>query len=260
MRFIDAIRSILFNVVFVVWSLFFLGLIVAPLCFLKSEKPVRVGVKFYCSSAIWIARWVMGIKTDVRGLDYCPKTGSFILAAAHQSNMDPMLAFCIRPDVSALAKKELFSTPFVGPILTKMQIVRVDRQAHNAHKGMDGVAQHIIELGRPLIVYPQATRILIGDSKKLKSGAYFLHQDTKLPVVPVATNSGLFWSKGFWHRSGTVVFEFGPALPSGLSKEEFMNHLENHLVKRSNQLVVEAGYGYLLSVNAPGTGKKTGGR
>lgn len=250
MRFIDAIRSVLFNVTFVVWSLLFLGIVVAPLIFLKSEKPVRAGVNFYCHSAIWLARWVMGIKTEVRGLEHCPKKGSFILAAAHQSNMDPMLAYCIRPDVSALAKKELFSMPFVGPILTKMQIVRIDRQAKNAHKGMDDVARHIIELERPLIVYPQATRVLIGQSKKLKAGAYFLHQDTNLPVVPVATNTGLFWAKGFWHRSGTAVFEIGEPFPEGLSKAEFMARLQDHVVTRSNALITDAGYADLLSKNS----------
>lgn len=250
MRIIDAIRSILFNVVFVVWSLLFLGLAVAPLCFLKSEKPVRAGVNIYCNSAVWLARWVMGIRLEIRGAEHYPKKGGFILAAAHQSNMDPMVAYCIRPDVSALAKKELFSMPFVGPILKKMQIVRIDRQAKDAHKGMSDVAKHIVQMDRPLIVYPQATRVLIGQSKKLKSGAYFVHQDTKLPVVPVATNTGLFWTKGFWHRSGTAVFEFGEPFPQGLSKDAFMKRLKAHVVTRSDELIEEAGYGNLLPQKA----------
>ncbi|MEX0299073.1 MAG: lysophospholipid acyltransferase family protein [Kordiimonas sp.] len=207
---------------------------------------MRAGVNFYCASCIWLARWVMGIKLEHRGLEHCPKEGGFILAAAHQSNMDPMIAYCVRSDVSALAKKELFSTPFVGPILKKMQIVRIDRQAKDAHKGMSNVAKHIVEMDRPLIVYPQATRVLIGQTKKLKSGAYFVHQDTKLPVVPVATNTGLFWSKGFWHRSGTAVFEFGEPLPADLSKDAFMKQLKAHVVDRSDELVTEAGYGHLL--------------
>lgn len=247
MRLIDGIRSILFNVVFIIWTLVVLGVCVWPLCLLKSEKPVRVGVNFYCAGCVWIARWVMGIRMEYRGLEHCPKTGGFIFAAAHQSNMDPMLAYCIRPDVSALAKKELFSTPFVGPILKKMQIVRVDRQSKDAHRGMTDVAKHIVEMDRPLIVYPQATRVLIGQSKKLKSGAYFVHQDTKLPVVPVATNTGLFWTKGFWHRSGTAVLEFAEALPQGLNKDVFMKRLHAHVVDRSDELVEEAGYGHLLS-------------
>lgn len=250
MRFLDAIRSVLFNVIFVVWSLIFLGVFVAPLCFFASEKTVRKGVGLYCAGSVKLAHLLMGIKSEFRGLENCPKEGAFILAAAHQSNMDPMLAYCVRGDVSALAKKELFSMPFVGTILRKMQIVRIDRQAKNAHKGMDDVAEHIVELGRPLIVYPQATRVPIGQKKKLKAGAYHLHEDTKLPVVPVATNTGLFWTKGMWHRSGTAVFEFGEPFPSGLSKSEFMERLEGHVVVRSNELVEEAGYGNLLPAPA----------
>lgn len=246
MRLINGIRSIFWNIIFILWSLLFLGIFVAPLCFLKSENPVRWGVGVYCRGSVMLARIVMGIRVEIRGLEHCPKEGGFILAAAHQSNMDPMLAYCIRGDVTALAKKELFSVPFVGPILAKMQIVCIDRGAHNAHKDMDDVARQVVNLQRPLIVYPQATRVPIGKTKKLKSGAYFLHQDTDLPVVPVATNTGLFWSKGFWHRSGTAVYDIGEPFPKGLSKNAFMKRMEAHVVTRSNELVSEAGYANLL--------------
>ena len=246
---INGIRSILWNVVFVIWTLLFLGIVVAPLCFLKSEKPVRWGVGLYCHGSVKLAHLIMGVSREYRGLENCPKEGAFILAAAHQSNMDPMLAYCVRPDVAALAKKELYSVPFVGSILTKMQIVKIDRADHTAHKGMDDVAEHIIELQRPLLVFPQATRVAIGKEKKLKSGAYFLQKDTDLPVVPVATNTGLFWGKGFWHRPGKAIYEFGKPIPKGLSKRAFMAQLEKHVVLRSNELVEEAGYGDLLPQN-----------
>lgn len=247
MRLLDPVRSVFFNVAFYGFSILFLALAVTPVCFFGSEKAVRKMVVAYCRGCIWIARWIMGIKVDYRGTEHCPPEGAVMLAAAHQSNMDPMLTICLRGDVTALAKKELFTMPLVGRILKKMNIVRIDRQSRNAHKDMDKVGKEVQALGKPLIVYPQATRTAIGQKRKLKSGAYFLHKDTQIPVIPIATNTGLFWRKGFFHRSGTVVFEMGPALPGNLDKEEFMAQIEKWVVQKSDQLVIEAGYGHLLS-------------
>ncbi|MFC3052261.1 lysophospholipid acyltransferase family protein [Kordiimonas pumila] len=247
MRWLDPIRSVFFNIVFYSFTILFLGLAVLPLCYFKSEKRVRRMVGVYCSSSLWIARWIMGIKAEYRGLENYPKEGGFILAAAHQSNADAIMTFCLRSDVTALAKKELFSTPIVGRILAKMQVIRIDREARHAHKGMTEVGNSVVEMGRPLIVYPQATRIRIGQqAKKLKSGAYFLQQETGLRVVPVATNTGLFWRKSFWHRSGTMVFDIGAPIPEGLDKDAFMAQLETWIVDRSNMLVIEQGFGHLL--------------
>jgi len=246
MRIIDGIRSIFFNVVFFLFSLFFLGLIVLPFCFGKDENRVRRLVDVYCRSCRWIAHWVMGIRSEYRGLENLPKEGGFILAAAHQSNMDPIMTFPLHSGVTALAKKELFSTPIVGRILAKMGIIRIDRQAKNAHRGMLDVGNQVAALGRLLIVYPQGTRVPIGQYKRLKSGAYYLHADTGLPVVPVSTNTGLFWTKGFFHRSGTAVYEIGIPFPAGLSKDDFMKKLHGYLIDRSHELVAEAGYGALV--------------
>jgi 1-acyl-sn-glycerol-3-phosphate acyltransferase len=246
MRLIDGIRSVFFNIIFLAWTVLFLGLIVLPLCFVSNEKTVRRGVHWYCIGCIGIARWVMGIRYEYRGVENIPTEGGFILAAAHQSNLDAMMTFPLRNDVTALAKRELFSLPIIGPILRKMQIIRIDRQAKNAHKGMQGVGEQVVEQGSLLLVYPQATRVPIGQVKRLKSGAFFLYADTGLPVVPTSTNVGLFWTKGFFHRSGKAVYEIGPAFPVGLSKDDFMKRLHGYVVDRSHELVAEAGYSELL--------------
>lgn len=250
MKVTDRIRSLLFNLIFYPFSLLFLGLVVAPLCFARTDGPVRRGIYWYCVGALWVARLCSGIKYEHRFADRLPKDGALIIAAAHQSNMDPILTYLVRSDVTALAKKELFRLPFVGQILTKAKIIRIDRQSRSAHRGMDDVAEHVHEYGRPLIVYPQATRVAIGKKKPLKTGAYYLYKDAGLKVYPVATNTGLFWSRGFWHRAGTAVFQIGEAFPEGLSKAEFMERMHEEVVVKSNELVRDAGYGHLLPDDA----------
>lgn len=243
---IHAVRSVLFNIVFYGFSILFLGLVILPLCFVAGEKTVRGLVDFYCRAARGIAKWVMGIKYEYRGLEHIPEHDGFILAAAHQSNLDPIMTFPIRSGVTALAKKELFSTPIVGQILRKIGVIRIDRQSKNAHKAMHGVGQQVKDNNNLLIIYPQGTRVPVGQTKRLKSGAYHMHVDTGLTVVPVATNTGLFWTKGFFHRSGKAVYEVHPPMASSLEKDEFLKQLEEIVVDRSHTLMSEAGYAHLL--------------
>ncbi|WP_262692848.1 lysophospholipid acyltransferase family protein [Kordiimonas aestuarii] len=243
---INGIRSILFNIIFYPFTVLYCGGVLMPLCLAKTDYAVRRGILGYCLSSLWIARFTLGLKYEYRGAEKLPKEGAFILAAAHQSNMDPILTFPLRNDVTALAKKQLFKVPFIGTALRKAKIVRIDRESRTAHKGMEDVAKHIQELGRPLIVYPQATRVRPGHYKRLKSGAYYLQADTSLPVYTVSTNTGLFWTKGFWHRGGTAVYEINGPLPHGLDKTEFMEAIDKAVVRRSDELMLEAGYGYLL--------------
>ncbi|MBO6504235.1 MAG: 1-acyl-sn-glycerol-3-phosphate acyltransferase [Kordiimonadaceae bacterium] len=250
MKLSDRIRSLFFNIVFYPFTLLFCGLVVAPMCFAKTDGPVRKGIGWYCQGSLWVARICSGIKFEYRNAKGMPKDGTLIICAAHQSNMDPILTYPLRSDVTALAKKELFKIPFIGSIIKKAQIIRIDRQSKKAHKAMDSVTDHMRETGRPLIVYPQATRVAIGKSRPLKSGAYYLYKDSGLKVVPVSTNTGLFWTRGFWHRAGTAVFQVGDPFPEGLSKEEFMARVHEEVVVKSNELVREAGYGHLLPEDA----------
>jgi len=253
-RIIDGIRSVFFNIAFYFFSIGFLGLIVLPFCYIGSERAVRYLIDIYCRGARGIGRWVMGIRYEYRGLEHIPADTGFILAAAHQSNLDPIMTFPVRSGVTALAKKELFSTPIVGQILRKMGIIRIDRQAKNAHKAMQGVGQQVKENKNLLIIYPQGTRVPVGETKRLKAGAFHVHADTGLPVIPVATNTGLFWTKGFFHRSGKAIYEIHPPMAPETDKAAFMKKLEAVVVDRSHQLMSEAGYAALLPSPKMGNG------
>ncbi|MCO1333618.1 1-acyl-sn-glycerol-3-phosphate acyltransferase [Microbulbifer sp. OS29] len=94
-------------------------------------------MKNYCVGTRTIARWVMGIKCEFRGIENLPKEGALILAAAHQSYLDLLL----RSDVTALAKRELFTLPIIGPILRKIRVIRVDRKDTNVHLDMQCVGE-----------------------------------------------------------------------------------------------------------------------
>ncbi|WP_374764828.1 lysophospholipid acyltransferase family protein [Yunchengibacter salinarum] len=239
---VDAIRSVLFNLAFYGFNLIYLPLVVLPATLVAGEGAIRRLIWVYCRSSVFLARWVMGIRLVYDGEEALPRTGPIIIAAAHQSNMDPIITYLLRSDVTALAKKELFRVPVIGRVLSRIGIVKVDRQSGRAHRGMDQVGEAVRAEGKALIVYPQATRVKPGDRRKLKSGAYHLQQDTGLPVYPVATNTGLFWRKGFFHRSGVAVFRVGEKLPHNLSKAAFMERLTDTVVHDSEALAEAAGF------------------
>ncbi len=241
----NIVRSILFNLLFYSFTVVYC-LLILPLCLLPGEGPVRKGIHGFCLGSVWLARHIMGITFEYRFPERMPKEGALVIAAAHQSYMDPMLAFFLRHDVTALAKKELFQLPLIGQLLRKMNVIRVYRGTGKAHRGMQDVAKKINEKGQPLIVYPQATRVAIGHHRELKAGAYFIQEQGEIPVYPIATSTGACWTRGFWHRSGTVIFEVCEPIEAGLSKAEFMTRLEHDVVERSHELIIETGFGHLL--------------
>ena len=69
--------------------------------------------------------------------------------------------------------------------------------------------------GRPVIIYPEGTRVRVGETPELKSGFAALYRALGLPVVPVAVDSGRLWGRGLVHRSGTVTFKVGETIPRG---------------------------------------------
>lgn len=231
------LRSLLFNLIFYtltpVWAV---GL--TPLLLFRSPVPLRRGIGLWTSVIFFLARAILGLRIERRGVDRLPRHTGYILAAKHQSNLDPIVTFALLPDMTALAKKELFAIPIIGALFRKLGIIRIDRQAGTAHQAMPDAARAVIDARRPLLVYPEGTRVPVGERRKLKSGAFHLQTASKLAVYPVATNSGLFWRKGLLGmRGGTVVFEIGEPVPAGLTKAAFMALLHERVVDRSDTLM-----------------------
>lgn len=234
------IRSILFQTFYFAGT-FFWALGLTPLALAKSRDPMLKGVLMWSHIVIWAMRVIAGIKFEVRGSENLPKSGAYILAAKHMSNLDPMVAFDQMPTLTALAKKEIFAIPGMGAVMRKMGVIRVDRQSGTAHRGMTGVAEQIREAGRPLLIYPEGTRSKIHEHKRLKRGTYHLHKDGPLPVYTAASNAGLFWGKkSLLCRRGTLVFEIHEAIPDGLDPTEFMAILKERVIDRSDTLMREA--------------------
>ncbi len=237
---LNVIRSVIFNFLFFVWTAFVI--LCSPfLAMAPSSVPICKSLRLWSHVSMYISRWIMGIHTEIRGLDTIPKDSPAIIVAKHQSNFDAVLAWQLRNRLTAFAKKELFRVPLLGVIFNKIGVIRVDRGSGKSFEEMQQVASFLKETNNMIIVFPEATRVPPGTRRKLKSGAYFLYKEYDIPVFPIATNSGQFWRKGFWHSSGKVIYEVGNCLPKGLEKKEFMAAIHQRMVLRSDTLMREQG-------------------
>jgi 1-acyl-sn-glycerol-3-phosphate acyltransferase len=234
---IKIVRSILFNLAFYTFTLLWATglLITIPL---PGRRAMSRGIWLWTHAVLWMARVIAGITVEVRGAEHLRPNEALIIVSKHMSDLDAIVIFHHLPDMTALAKKELFRVPVIGLLLRKLDIVRIDRQSGQAHQEMPRVIRAIREGKRPLVVFPEGTRTLPGQHRPLKSGAYYLQEDGSLPVVPMATNSGLHWPRGLGkRRPGRVVYIIGAPLAHSTDKAHFMKQVNMQVMDLSDQLM-----------------------
>jgi 1-acyl-sn-glycerol-3-phosphate acyltransferase len=85
---------------------------------------------------------------------------------------------------------------------------------------MVAAGKEAVQTGRPVIIFPEGTRVHVGQTPPLRPGFAGLYRALGLPVVPVAVDSGRLWGRGFVHRPGKVTFKISETIPPGLKREE----------------------------------------
>ncbi|MFS2317086.1 lysophospholipid acyltransferase family protein [Maricaulis sp. D1M11] len=188
---------------------------------------------------IWGALAVIcGIRFEVRGQENIPQGGALI-ASNHQSMFETLAFWDILPDPAIILKKSLAYLPFFGWFALKLKNITVDRSAAaKALRGMLRDAAARAEEGRQVLIFPEGTRVTPGDNPDFKPGVAGLYAAMKVPCVPVALNSGLYWpAHGFKRHAGVIVVEFLEPIEPGLSKDEFLTTLRERINTASDALL-----------------------
>lgn len=217
-----------------------LGIVFAPYA-LISREGAFMACKTYCRWVFWTARWMVGIRTEVRGT---VPDGEVMIAAKHQSFLDIMIIFHAVPRGKFIMKREILWTPIIGLYAKRLGCVPVVRGRKGAAlaKMVRDVAAEFQDPGQ-LIIYSQGTRVAPGAKKPYKVGTYVLHKETGQAVVPAATNVGLFWPRtGILRKPGLAIVEFLDPIAPGMDQAAFMGHLEQVVEARSDALMAEAGH------------------
>ena len=234
------IRSLAFAVAY--WTLsvaYVLMAVVAAL--LPGRRPTGWIIRQYVRRMTQAMRLLAGIRIQVRGKDRLP-SGAYIIAAKHQSWGDGFSIYGEVEDLAFVTGDHLEKFPLLATVLRKLGAIVVNncggREARDSLK-QRGADAH--REGRKILIYPEGNLARVGEKFRYRSGVWHMYRDFDMPVVPVATNLGLFWpQEAFLKHPGTATVEFLAPIPTGLPKDEFMARLEAVVEARTAELVAEA--------------------
>ena len=217
-----------------------LAVFYTPLAIFRRQSAYDA-VHAYCRWVRFSARWIVGLRTEVRG---AIPTTELLIAAKHQSFLDIILIVSEVPRPKFIMKAELRFAPILGWYALRIGCVPVERGRRAAAiKKMVAEVTHGAAPAGQLIIYPQGTRVAPGAQLPYKVGTYALYEQTGQAVVPAATNVGVFWPRhGILRKRGLAVVEFLEPMAPGMDRDSFMTKLEQVIETRSNALMREAGF------------------
>ena len=237
------LRAMLFNIFFYGFAVF-ACLILLPLVFF-SRPVILKAARFFVTGVEWIERNILGLTFEIRGREHIPDDDTYIVASKHQSAYETMKLHHLFDDPTIVCKRELLGIPIFGKFLSKIGVIPIDRgNKEEAIKAIVDGAQKMRDRKRPIVIYPQGTRVNVdttAEKKPYKGGIVKMYKHTDLPIVPLALNSGMFWGRNsFIKRPGKVIFEFLPVIESGLPDKKVMKALEDRIEEKSHALMIEA--------------------
>lgn len=172
-------------------------------------------------------RLICGITVDVRGLETLPG-GPVLIAAQHQSAFDTMIWLTLLKKPSYVLKEELTRLPLFGGLFAASGHIPLDRSGGaRSLRNLIGAVQLATKEGRQIIIFPEGTRVRPGERVPLQVGIAALARATGLPVVPAATNSGLFWPRDWLKlRPGVIHIRIHPPIPASTDRATMIERLE----------------------------------
>ncbi|MCC8428321.1 1-acyl-sn-glycerol-3-phosphate acyltransferase [Reyranella aquatilis] len=196
---------------------------------------------FWIDFCLWWLRITCRLTHRVGGLENMP-AGPVIFACKHQSSWETLAFSRLFPGAATVMKRELVLIPVVGWAMARVGNIAVERgDGSKALRGLVKQAKATLAEGRSILIFPEGTRVAVGDERPYQVGTAALYRQLGVPVVPVALNSGLFWGRRkFIKRPGVIDVEILPAIPPGLSRDAFMKTLRERIEGATNRLVADA--------------------
>ncbi len=224
------IRNFIFSI------FFFAGIIIISLIFLPAfflpQKIVLFGGKLMGYWTELCLKFFLATKIEVKGKENIIQNEKFFIASSHQSMFETFYLQTIFNAPVFILKKELLLIPIFGWYLKKIGSISIKR--NKISKDNLGFFEQISEIisnsERPLIIFPQGTRVLPTERPPFKKGASRIYQELRIICQPVAINSGYVWpKKGIKCSHKTITISILEQIPAGLPKDEFIKILENNI-------------------------------
>ena len=221
------LRSLLFNF-FIYAGIVIVFLIALPSLFLPPKITLIFG-KFLGHYVVFIVRFILNTKVEFRGIENIPKNERYFVASAHQSMFETFALQSVLDYPVFILKKELLKIPLFGQYLKKIKSIEIIRDTTTKENlnFFDKVAKIVKNENRPLLIFPQGTRVKVEDRVPFKKGVGRIYEALNISCVPIALNSGKVWPKnGIIKYPGKITVSFLEPIKPGLNKEEFIKNLE----------------------------------
>ena len=231
------IRNLIFSI------FFFIGIIIISIFFLPTfflpRKFVLFGGKLMGYWTGFCLRFFLSTKIEIKGAENIVRNEKFFIASSHQSMFETFYLQTIFNSPVFILKKELLLIPIFGWYLKKIGSISIKRNKISKDNlgFFDDVKKIITNSERPLIIFPQGTRVLPDERIPFKKGASKIYEELKIICQPVAINSGYVWpKKGLKSSHKTITISILKPIQAGLSKNEFLRILENEIYSELNLL------------------------
>ena len=184
-------------------------------------------------------RVFLSTKIEIKGKENLIQNEKFFIAASHQSMFETFYLQTIFNSPVFILKKELLLIPIFGWYLKKIGSISIKRNKITKDNlgFFEDIAKIISNSKRPLIIFPQGTRVLPDERPPFKKGASRIYEELKIPCQPVAINSGYVWpKKGPKSSCKKITISILKPITAGLPKEEFLNNLEKNIYEELDLL------------------------
>ena len=221
------LKSLIFNF-FLYLGIAIVFLIALPTLLLPPKFTLLFG-KFLGHYVVFIVRILLNTKVEFKGIENIPKTEKYFVASAHQSMFETFALQSVLDYPVFILKKELLKIPLFGLYLKKIKSIEIvrDTTTKDNLNFFEKVANIIKNEKRPLLIFPQGTRVKFDNQVPFKKGVGRIYEALNISCVPIALNSGKVWPKhGIVKHPGKITVSFLKPIEPGLNKDEFIKNLE----------------------------------
>jgi 1-acyl-sn-glycerol-3-phosphate acyltransferase len=202
-----------------------------PSLFLPPKFTLLFG-KFLGHYVIFIVRFLLNVKVEIKGIENIPKTEKFFVASAHQSMFETFALQAVLDFPVFILKKELLKIPLFGLYLKKIRSIEIvrDTTTKDNLNFFEKVATVIRAGNRPLLIFPQGTRVKTNETVPFKKGVGRIYEALNISCLPIALNSGNVWpKKGILKYPGKITISLLQPIKPGLNRDEFVKFVENKI-------------------------------
>ena len=213
-----------------------ISIIFLPSFFLP-QKVVQFGGKVMGYWTGFCLKFFLSTNIEIKGKENIIQNEKFFIGASHQSMFETFYLQTIFNSPIFILKKELIFIPIFGWYLKKIGSISIKRNrvSKDNLSFFDNISKVLLKSSRPLIIFPQGTRVLPDQRPSFKKGASRIYEELNINCQPVAINSGYVWpKKGLKTSNKTITISILKPIEKGLPKEKFMQLLEKKIYDELN--------------------------